>query len=190
VVVWDRDDYLPEGYLQLGNDKVYTKVENYADEKLGNLVGESNKMFQDLYDQGSISKDELRYLSYEYKNSGSLGRLYFLPKIHKRLSNVPGRPVISNCGISTEKASELLDHHLKPITKDGKSYIRDTGHFLEKLKEIGKVPENALLVTADVTSLYPSIPHDDGRRALYAKLEERKDKKVPSEDLTKMGSLF
>jgi hypothetical protein len=44
-----------------------------------------------------------------------------------------------------------------------------------------------LLVTADVTSLYPSIPHDDGLRALYAKLEERKDKKVPSENLTKMA---
>ena len=59
VVIWDRDDYLAEVYLQLGNDKVYTKVENFADEKFGNLVGESNKMFQDLYDQGSISKDEL-----------------------------------------------------------------------------------------------------------------------------------
>ena len=112
-------------------------------------------------------EDELKYLSYEYKNSG---RLYLLPKIHKRLSNVPGRPVISNCGTSIEKASEFLDHHLKPIMKARKSYIRDTGHFLEKRKEIGKVPENALLVTADVTSIYPSIPHDDGLRALYAKL--------------------
>ena len=90
------------------------------------LVGESNKMFQDLYDQASISIDELRYLSYDYKNSGSLGRLYLLPKMHKRLSNVPGRPVISNYGSSTEKASEFLDHHLKPIMKAGKSYIRDT----------------------------------------------------------------
>jgi hypothetical protein len=71
-----------------------------------------------------------------------IGRLYLLPKIHERLSDVPGRPVISNCGTSTEKAS---DHHLKPIMKTGKSYIRDTGHFLEKLKEIGKVPENAFI---------------------------------------------
>jgi hypothetical protein len=53
--------------------------------------------------------------------------------------------VISNCGTSTEKATEFLDHHLKPIMKTGKSYIRDTGHFLEKLKEIGKVPENAFI---------------------------------------------
>ena len=59
---------------------------------------------------------------------------------------------------------------------------------MEKLKEIGKVPKNALLVTADVTSLFHSIPHDDGLPALYAKLEERKDKKVPSENLTWSGS--
>ena len=65
----------------------------------------------------------------------------------------------------------------------GKSYVRDTGHFLDKLKQLSKVPENALLVTANVTSLYPSIPHEDGLRALYTKLEERKDKKVSSENL-------
>ena len=107
-----------------------------------------------------------------------MGRLYLLPKIHKRLRNVPGRPVISNCGTSTERVSEFLDHRLKPIMKAGKSYIRDTGHFLDKLKEIGKVSENELLVTADVTSLYPSIPHQDGLRARHTKLEEREDKKA------------
>ena len=29
-------------------------------------------------------------------------RFYLLPKIHKRLHDVPGRPVISNCGFYTE----------------------------------------------------------------------------------------
>ena len=51
----------------------------------------------------------------------NLGNLYLLPKIHKRLSNVPGRPVISNCGTPTEKVSEFLDHHLKPIMQNGLS---------------------------------------------------------------------
>ena len=31
--------------------------------------------------------------------------MYLLPKIHKRLANVPGHPVISNCGTPTKKAS-------------------------------------------------------------------------------------
>ena len=33
----------------------------------------------------------------------NLGKLYLLPKIHNRLFNMPGRPVISNCGMPTEK---------------------------------------------------------------------------------------
>ena len=47
--------------------------------------------------------------------------MYLLPKIHKRLVNVSGRPVISNCGTPTEKDSEFLDHHLQPIMKSGRS---------------------------------------------------------------------
>ena len=55
--------------------------------------------------------------------------MYQLPKIHKRLVNVPGRPVISNCGTSTEKASEFLDHQLQPIMDSGTSYIKDTNEY-------------------------------------------------------------
>ncbi|CAB4028918.1 Hypothetical predicted protein, partial [Paramuricea clavata] len=136
VVVWDRDDYLAEGYSQLSENNVYTKMERFSEETVMSLTEESNNMFHKLYNQGCISKDEFKYFSYDFKNSCALGRLYLLPKIHKRLRNVPGRPVISNCGTPTERASEFLDHHLKPIMKAGKSYIRDTGHFLDKLKEI------------------------------------------------------
>ena len=113
--------------------------------------------------------------------------MYLLPKIHKRLYNVPGRPVISNCGTPTEKMSEFLDHHLQPVMKGGRSYVKDTNHFIEKLKELGKVPSNAILVTADVVGLYPSIPHDAGLKALHEKLEERNDKSVPTVDLVNMA---
>ena len=55
--------------------------------------------------------------------------MYLLPKIHKRLDNVPGRPVISNCGTPSEKASEFLGHHLQPIMKSGVFYIKGTDDF-------------------------------------------------------------
>ena len=113
--------------------------------------------------------------------------MYLLPKIHKRLGNVPGRPVISNCGTPTEKVSEFLDYHLKPVMQSAKSYIKDTSDFLRKLKELGEVPENAILVTADVVGLYPSIPHSDGLEALSVKLEERVDKSIATEDLLQMA---
>ena len=114
------------------------------------------------------------------------GKCILLPKIHKRLGNVPGRPVIPNCGTPMEKVSEFLDYHLKPVTQSAKSYIKDTSDFLMKLKEL-KVPENAILVTADEVGLYPSIPHSDGLEALSVKLEESVDKSIATEDVLQMA---
>ena len=78
--------------------------------------------------------------------------MYLLPKIHKRLFNVPGRPVISNCGSPTEKVSEFLDSHLKGIMQESWSYIKDLNDFINKTKNLKYIPKYALLVTA----LYPS----------------------------------
>ena len=41
-------------------------------------------------------------LDYFLVNRPKLGRFYLLPKIHKRLLNVPGRPVIFNSSYCTE----------------------------------------------------------------------------------------
>ena len=130
---------------------------------------------------------ELKYFTYSFKNASCLGKINLLPKIHKRLYNVPGHPVISNCGTPTEKITEFLDCHLQPVMKGGKSYIKDTNCFLEKLKKLGKVPANAILVTANVIGLYPSMPHDAGLKALHEKSEERNDKSVPTADLVNMA---
>ena len=114
----------------------------------------------------------MKYLVYDYKNTSNLGKIYFLPKLHKRLSNVPGRPVISNCGTFTEKASEFLDYHLKPVMQSSWSYIKDSGNFIEKIKRISNKPDGAILVTADVVGLYPSILLDIGLKALEEALEK------------------
>ena len=81
--------------------------------------------------------------------------MYLLPKIHQRLVNVPGCPVISNCGTPTEKASEFLDHHLQPIMRPGLSYFKDTNGFFSKLKNLKKVPDNAILAATNIVGLYP-----------------------------------
>ena len=59
-----------------------------------------------------------------------------LLKIHKRLRNVSGRPVVLNCGFYTENISLCLDYHLQPLAQKVKSYIKDTNHFLNKIKKL------------------------------------------------------
>ena len=54
--------------------------------------------------------------------------------------------------------------------QDSWSYIKDSGDFLKKIKSIGKIPEGAILVTADVIGLYPSISHGAYLEALRKRL--------------------
>ena len=112
--------------------------------------------------------------------------MYLLPKIHKRLSNVPDRPVISNSGTTTEKVSEFLDFQLKSVMQSSKSYIKDSGDFIRKIKDIPFISSNAILVTADVVGLYPSIPHDSGLKPLRNILDKRKNQNISTVDLIKM----
>ena len=81
-----------------------------------------------------------------------MGKFYFLPKIHKRLNKVTGRPVISNYGAPTEKPSQFLDFDLKRFMQNGVSYIKDSNLFINKVKNID-IPNDALLITADVVGL-------------------------------------
>ena len=59
-------------------------------------------------------------------------RFYLLQKIHKRLHDVPDRPVISNSGYYTGNISSFFDFHLEPLTWEVKSYIKDTSYILKK----------------------------------------------------------
>ena len=63
-----------------------------------------------------------------------------------------------------------------PLTLNVWSYIRDTTDFLLKLKELGQLHKDSLLVTIDVVSLYTNIPHKDGIRATKYALEKRQSK--------------
>ena len=171
VAVWDCYDYIAEAEKQLKDQSVYKDVD-FA-EILQDLAETSSKMFRSLKTKGKIDENQLKYFTCEYKKTCNLGKLYLLPKIHKSLHGVPGRPVISNCGTPTEKILEFLDTQLKPIMQKSWSYIKDSGDFIRKIKNLTDIPEGAILVTADVVSLYPSIPHQAGLEALKKALDER-----------------
>ena len=175
-----------EAEKQLKDRKVYQEV-RFSENILTDLVEKSNAMFKNLRRKGVISERELKYFTFEYKKATNLGKLYLLPKIRKCLKNIPGRPVISNCGVLTEKVSEFLDLHLKTVYQNGWSYIKDSGDFLKKIGDVGNIPENAILVTADVVGLYPNIPHNAGLKALTNMFEAREHKAVSTDDLVKMA---
>ena len=58
----------------------------------------------------------------------------------------------------------------------GKSYVKDSGDSINKIKNLQNIPEGAILVTQDVVGLYPSIPHETGLNALREALHNRENK--------------
>ena len=182
VVVWDREDYLQEASNQLGDTSTYEEV-------FGDCVSPLITTIQDcllkISSRGDVPKQTMDYFLVD---NPRLGRFYLLPKIHKRLHSVPGRPVISNSGYFTENISAFVDHHLQPLAKQVKSFVKDTNDFLCKLHDI-ELPKDAILCTADVVGLYPNIPHDEGLAAVHKALERREDKSISSETLLELTEL-
>ena len=78
-----------------------------------------------------ISETKLKYVNYNIKKGSNFGKLYFLPKIHNKLTNVAGRPAVTNCGTPTKEVPEYLGFVRKPVMVDGWSYIRDTKDLLK-----------------------------------------------------------
>ena len=74
VVVWDRNDYIKEAEKQLNDANVYKDV-CFNAKLLQELVGTSNKLFQNLKAKGNISDKQPKYFTYQYKKVTNLGKL-------------------------------------------------------------------------------------------------------------------
>ena len=174
MVVWDRDDYLKEASKQLEDKDVHEEVQNDPSTLINTIMQAFKKKIRI---QGNFSNDTLNYFLIK---DPKFARFYLLPKI-QRLHHVPGRPVISNCGFDTENISSFLDHHLQPIAQKVNSFIKDTNHFLQKIKSLGQLPKGAILGTIDVFGIYPNIPHEEGLTSLRKFLDAGTRKKVTNE---------
>ena len=154
--------YKNEAYRQLSDENVYECINfNPVNYVVALIDGKLKKMVH----EGNITEVNRKYLKGESVN---LGRFYLLPKIHKRLVNVPSRPVVSNCGTPTERISVFVDYHINPIVKCLPSVLVDTSDFLRRLENVGYIPETAIFGTIDVVGLYHAhIPHDEGLHGQY-----------------------
>ena len=84
------------------NDKAVYKDVNFDKDLIPSLTSKSNRLLESLKQRQLIAEKEFKHFRFEFKKTYNLGKLHLLPKIYKRLPNVPGRPVISNYGASAE----------------------------------------------------------------------------------------
>ncbi|XP_073478692.1 uncharacterized protein [Aquarana catesbeiana] len=150
----------------LNDTKCYKKISP-------STVDKFNQEFFSLVDEsvneGVIDKDTWDFIRTRHPRQPTF---YALPKVHKKLNDPPGRPIISGNGSITEGISQIIDQYLRPHVMELPSYTRDTIHLLQILDGIS-IPSSALLATVDVESLYNSIPHHLGIAAIERVLQQR-----------------
>ena len=124
-----------------------------------------------MYSLNLITEKNFDYLNIRNPTED---RFYLLPKIHK--NNIPGRPICSSINHPTSNISKFVNEHIKKYVPKTKSYLGDTQHFISRLKQLGCISENVLLVTLDVSSLYTNIPNQEGLLAVAEHLRSYPDK--------------
>lgn len=110
-----------------------------------------------------------KYLTYyiSLNTTRTSAKFYILPKIHK--SPIAARPIVSNVNYITRQASKWLDFTLQPILPLIPTYIKDSKDIICDLETL-QLPTHFILMSADINSLYPSIPIELGLTALYETL--------------------
>ena len=139
IVIWDKQDYLKECKLQLGNKSVHEEV------KRDPLQGKTQKIHNTLLDMFRKKEIQKKLLNYLLVKNPQLGRFYLLPKTHKRMTNVPCRPVISNNGTSTENTSLYLDYHLKSLIPNVSHILEDKRDFVNRIQDLSRKQYSCIL---------------------------------------------
>ena len=136
IVIWPRDAYLAEAYRQLNDSNHYQKL--IYDPTLETLA-ETKRLANKLHTSDIIDNTTHKFLTID--NQARTSQLYLLPKIPLKLS-------------------QYADHLLKPLLKHIPSYVQDTTDFLHRIFSLNQdLPDNIILITFDVKSLYTNIPN-------------------------------
>lgn len=156
----DRKNYIKEAQRLLSDTTTYTQIDQDPVFKIAKKI---QTLLDHNLDKGVIDKTTQKYLKIEHPITPVF---YHLPKIHKSLHNPPGRPIVASTDSILSPLAKHLEKILTPLVKSTRSYLQDTGHFLDIIHHHTTISPDSLLVTLDVNSLYTSITHDLGISAV------------------------
>ena len=117
-------------------------------------------------DMGLKEKEYSKFLV----TAAVVARLTLFIKTHKPNDNYPGRPVVNQIDDPTFKICKELQRIIHPLAIKAKSYIKDSYHFKQRLKEI-EIEDHFIQLSFDVRSLFPSVPVKQTLALIQGKLQ-------------------
>ena len=167
VAVMDRNWYITQALTQLNNAAVYTPIET-----IPSITSFVNDLTNILNNQSWLPRKASDKLLKDLLIDYTLGRIrhprmYYLPKVHKTPTGM--RPICASQGWITYWSSVYIHLAVFPLLKQIQSYVTNSAQLLLTIEDIrvkNNLPKHFQFLEADVKELFPSIPIDDGLRAL------------------------
>lgn len=167
LVFWNKDDYRKEGLRQLEDQSTYREIKREElEQELGHLFARKLQIANELLAYKNISEPEAKRLK---ESEWEIPCIYFLPKIHKDkrkdTNTFVGRPIIGAFKGCLKALDDLLAKLTSPILNEIPGSLIDTRSLIIALDKLKDIPAGAILFSADVEALYPSIPWEEGIKA-------------------------
>lgn len=166
-MLWGREDYQREATRQLSDTSTYRELSaKHFDSLLNTTTTVKDTICSALLEEGCITTAEAERLR---AWTGKPSRFYLLPKVHKEkrpdTNTFAGRPVVASCGSCLRPLDEYAASLVSTLGKNIPGTLQDTTALLLDLEKTGALPAGAILFSADVENLYPSIPWKEGIEA-------------------------
>ena len=159
-----KEWYITECERQLCDTNTYARVHGVS------TTGVQNKMLAFIATlEGRIPANEHKWLTRETQRLSQLPQFYVMPKLHK--NPVKGRPIVASHSWCTWPLSKWVANRINIHAAAQETVLTDTNALIHLLQGIEmKEDDDIVLSTADVESLYTSIPIPGALEALEERL--------------------
>ena len=147
----NKSDYQEKVTQHLEDSETYQCLES---DPLPTLKRNVNNKLQELRKCKRLEQNEYEQL---YVNKTVMPLFYGTIKIHKE--NNPIRPIVAFNDSPTYYIAKFLSKILTPITDKSPIKLRNSIHAKQELQNLN-IPDDYILVSFDVKSLFTSIPVD------------------------------
>ena len=180
--------HLNKTYIDNGgaHNPYYSKVDLNTFEEAKNNV---KLVLEEGLDNENITKDEYEAMLPEEKNPAKFYLTFKVHKEHSEGQTPPERPIVSGSGSVNENIGHFVEHHIKNLAQKHETFLKDTPdllRYIEKVNENEHSPQNAILVSMDVSAVYTNIPQSEGIECVREALNEVKNKKIPTEFIIRL----
>lgn len=172
LVVLDAPVYRDMCLSHLVDTNTYTAVPSYNPSdsyfRLRSILRQHGQLYKQSRSSAepSLTKLAASLLQLEGRKELRIPPFYCIPKLHKGKTNpLPSRPIISAPSSVTYHTSCYLSNELLPIIEKLPTVCTSSRQVIRDLHSL-EVPDDHIILCADVTSLYPSIPIDFGLNAV------------------------